>query len=458
MEAAGSQATTKAFYVIIATMLVYVKNKVEKSVIYINIMINKRNKVMEIQVNETDYCKLLIQASANQDEIQSKRTDVLAEFKPRKVSGFRPGHAPLDAIKMTFRKEIEEATKQKLVEAAYETARAEHNIRPFGHPHFTFVRLEGGKFSCEFALHKQPDFTLGTYKGFDIPKPTGMMPVDEFAQKMIQELREKNGNMRAYGEDDFIQMGDSVILDFTASVDGEACDDVKGEGKILTVGKIGIPGFSENILGMKSGETREFELFIQDSLDAKYTNKVMKFSVKLIIGSKIEVAPLDDTLATKIGLKDLNELVEKANAMASARVQELEKGTILDQVSRRLIENHDFKIPSWISLPEAQVIVRGNGGDWNQLTDEQKETCIQSAERSVKLSLILEKVRDEEPDTQLSSEELLKIAQANLAEHVKDPSAVMEQLYKTGQLPIFLGRIKDEYTLDFIVKTCNIVE
>jgi trigger factor len=413
---------------------------------------------MQITQTETDHCKLLIQVEADQNEIDDKRNEVITHFKTRNIKGFRPGHAPLDAVKIQFRKEIEGALQQKLAESAYEEAVSQHNIRPFGQPHFTFVRLEGGKFSCEFALHKQPDFELGTYKSFDIPKPTGIMPANELSQKMLQELREKNANTRAYGEDDFIQMNDNVILDFTASIDGVVLDDVKAEGKILTVGKIGIPGFSENILGMKPGETREFELFIQESLDPKYANKVMKFNVKLIMGSKVEPIALDDELARKVGLKDLNELVEKAGAMASNRVVELEKGAILDQISRRLIEGHDFKIPSWISLPEAQINVKNNQQDWSKLTDEQKEQCIQNAENSIKLSLVLEKVRDNEPDAQLSSEELLKIAQTNLAQHTADPGKVMEELYKNGHLPIFLNRIKDEYCLDFISKNCNIVE
>jgi FKBP-type peptidyl-prolyl cis-trans isomerase (trigger factor) len=144
--------------------------------------------------------------------------------------------------------------------------------------------------------------------------------------------------------------------------------------------------------------------------------------------------------------------------MANNRVKELEKSGIIDQITKRLIAGHDFKVPDWISVAEAQVNARNNNKDWASIQDNEKELFIKSAEDNIRLSLILDKIREDEPEAQLTQEELLKIALTNLQQHTQEPQKVFEELYKNGQLGLFLNRIKDEYTLDFLSKNCKIIE
>lgn len=416
-----------------------------------------------ISINETDYCKLLVQVEADENEIAEKRNEIITKFKQYPVKGFRKGKATNEAIKTYFKKEINNALTQQLADDAFQNTLFEKNVRPFGQPQFTQVKLDNNKFSCEFSLHKQPDFQLNQYKGFEIPKPAGVMAADELAAKMLQELRERNGATTAYGEDDFVQMGDSIIIDYSATIDGVPVAGLKAEGEVVSVGKIEVPGFSENVLGMKSGEQREFELNLKYSEDKtipsdQWEYKVIKFDVKIHMGSKIVPAGLDDAFAKQVGLNSLNVLMENVNTMALNRVKETEKAQIIDQISRRLIENHDFAIPTWISTAEARINAKNAGKDWNVISDSEKELYIKQSENSVKLSLVLEKIREEEPNCQLSNDELMKIAQSNISRHTTDPQKVFEELYKNGHLPIFLNRIKDEYALDAISKECTIVE
>ena len=284
------------------------------------------------------------------------------------------------------------------------------------------------------------------------------MSASDLAQKMLQELRDKNGTTAAYEENDVVQMGDNVIIDYQAFKDGEVLPDFKNAGELVSVGKIEIPGFSENILGMKAGETREFELFFDAKIKPEYNNQIIKFQVKVHMGSKITPAALDDNLAKTVGIDSLNILIENVNSMASNRIKELEKAQITDQIAKRLVSEHDFIVPSWISGAEAQINAKNAGKDWNVISDTEKLSYITMAENNIKLSLILEKVRENEIEAQLTQEELLKIAQANLQKHTREPQKVLEELYKNGQLGLFLNRIKNEYTLDFLSKNCQIIE
>lgn len=424
-----------------------------------------------IVVNEVEYCKVLVQYESDSDTVQTKKTEVINKFKGQKVPGFRPGHATVDAVKNHYRKEINDALKQELAEEAVHNVIFEKNIKPFGRPTFTYANLEdsylvniGGepalpKFRCEFSLHVQPEFVLGTYKEYEIPKASGVPQMEELAQRMLQELRTRHGETIPYGPDDFVQMGDTIIIDFSTLSDGQPVEGLSGTGEILNVGRINIPGFSESLLGMKAGESREFDLNMPDPyMKPELAGKSLHFEVKVSMGSKSEPAPLNDELAVKIGVETFDKLMENVNSTASARIKELESNHNMDQISRRLVEGHEFRIPAWISTAEAQVNAQNAKQDWDTISDQEKEKFIDMAEKSIKLSLILQKVRENEPDAQLTDEEVFTHAKENIAKFSPDPDKVMQDIFKNGHLPVLFNRIKDEYTLNFIEKTCKFVE
>jgi trigger factor len=418
---------------------------------------------MNITLTETEYCKLHIQYEAAPEEIATKKDDVIATFKDRPIPGFRKGkkgNVPLDAIKMHFRKQIDEQLTQQMAQKAVEDTVFEKKIKPFGYPMFSKVELKDDNFNCEFSLNKQPDFELGTYKEFEIPKPPVALTSEELCQQMIQELRDKNGDMTPYTENDIVQGKDTVVVDYSCFTVPENVPVPKltALGEVVAIDKINVPGFSENLFGMKIGDEREFILNVPESFGAEFGGNQLKFNVKLTMGSKINPAPLNDELATKVNLKTIDELIGMAKSTADTRIKELENTQINDQISNRLLENHNFIVPEWIALSEAQMQASTSKIDWNALSEAEKKIAIEGAEKSVRLSLILGRIRDEEPQSQLSEEEVFNIAKENISKYSPDPQKVFEELYANGHLQILFSRIRDIKTLEFIHSTCKIVE
>lgn len=433
---------------------------------------------MNISIEEVEYCKINIKYEASLEAIQNKKQEIVNKFKEQKVPGYRPGHATNDAVKQHYRKEINDYLKKELAEEAVHNVIVEKNIKPFGRPIFSSMNLDNGnllsfngepaspQFRCEFSLMVQPEFNLGSYKDFELPKPQSDSS-EVFSQKMLQELRVRHGQTIQYNPDDFVQMGDNVILDLKTFSNDQLINDMSGDGEILNVGRINIPGFSESILGMKPEETREFVLNMPDSYKEEFAGKPLRFEVKIIMGSKIEPAALDDDLAKKIGIETFDKLMDNITATATTRIKELNSSHNMDQISRRLIDNHDFKIPIWIATAEAQINARNAGKVWESvsykekteyLSDKEKEEYIDLAGKSIKLSLILQKIRENEPDAQLTDEEVFESAKQNIAKHSKEPEKVMTEIFKNGHLPLLFNRIRDEYALSFIEKTCKFVE
>lgn len=414
---------------------------------------------MQIEIKENEYCKLNVSYIEDLETVLQKTNEVTNKFKGMNVPGFRPGKAPLDAIMVHYRKHINQELKRELAENAYYNVLTEKNIKPFGKPMFSSAELNSNIFKCEFEVLKKPEFELSKYKEFEIPKPSTEMSTEVFAQKTIEELRIKFGEIVPFTSEDFTQMNDNVIIDCSAKADGKEIDSLHIDGELLTIGSTPIDGFDENILGMKIEETRTFTIKAPDNSQPDLVGKDIEFTVHLKNGTKITPAALDDAFAEKVGFKNFNDLTTNVNIMASNRLSLLEKSKIADQAIKNVVANHQIQVPNWLGLAEAKVLAQNLKIDWEKMDNSQREQLLAKAENNVRLSLVLEKIRENEPDAQLTDEEALTTIKKQLQDtHGKNSQELYSNMLKGGYLPILISRIRDEHTIDFIAKTCTIID
>lgn len=415
---------------------------------------------MQIDITELEPCKLSIHYEANALEIMDKRAEVQNLFKKAPVPGFRPGKATLDAIKMHYRQQIDESLKRALAEDAYHNTLFEKKIRPHGAPRFNTLLLDGGKFTCEFDIFTKPDFALADWKGMEIPKPHDPKSAEEITELMMQELRVRFGEISPYSDTDFVQNGDNIIIDYVGSLDGEKIDSLSAEGEMLTVGKGQLEGFDSNLLGMVAGETREFDFRAPEGGLPSLSGKLVHFKVTLSTGTKTVPCPLDDELAKKVGKNTFAEVKELCSQAAFGRAATAFKASVHEAVAKKLVGDNILDVPNWMALSEAQYLAQQSQLDWNTMSDPDKEKFLDMATQNVKLSLILDKIREGEPESQLTDQEVFEIIKQNLA-HTKVQGSlddIMQQMNRTGYLQILFSRIRDEHTMDFLSKSIVIVE
>lgn len=415
---------------------------------------------MQIEVKELDYCKLMVHYKSDPEEILNKRGDVLNAFKKAPVPGFRPGKASTDAIKIHYREQIEESLKRALAEDAYHNTIFEKKLKPHGAPRFNSVLMLDGKFSCEFELFTKPDFELAQYKGMEIPKPHQETSELELTEKLLQDLRVRHGEVEPYSENHFVQNGDNIIIDYEGALDGVKVDNLSSVGEMLTVGSSPFPEFDQSLYGMRVGETRTFNLVVPSSGLPSLIGKTITFTVTLTMGSRANLHPLDDSLARKVGKETLDELRELARGAATSNFANMERTSVNNAITNRLVNDNNFIVPHWLALSEAQYLAHTAKLDWNTMQDLDKERFISMANNNVKLSIILEKIRDNEPDAQMTDREIFDIIRNNL---LKNQSAEkvdesIKEMNKTGYLKILFARVKDEATLDFVLKNTKFLE
>jgi len=415
---------------------------------------------MQIDIKELEPCKLTIHYETGAEDILNKRGEVLQHFKKAPVPGFRPGKASLDAIKFHYKHQIEESLKRAMAEDAYHNTLFEKKLRPHGAPRFNTILLADGKFICDFDLNIKPEFELASYQNLEIVKPHEPEDVVEVTEKMLQELRVRFGEVTPYVEGDFVQYSDNVIVDYDGFVDGAKVDALCGQGEMFTIGSSQLVAFDDNLLGMGLGEIRQFSLVVPENGLPSMVGKTVEFSVTLNMGSKTIPSPLNDELAAKLGKNDFAELREFVHGAAQAKVTNKFKSLLNEAICHKLVDSNKVNVPNWLALSEAQYLAHNAKLEWTTVADVDKEKYLEMGEKNVKLSLILDRIRDTEPEAQLTDQEVFETIKQNIINSKVQSSFddVIKEMNRTGYLQVLMSRLRDEFTLDYIGKSVRIVE
>ena len=410
---------------------------------------------MEVQVNEVDYCKLEVQYSADPDVVESKRDEVMQSLKKIKIPGFRKGKAPESAIKMKMSKEIATTVIEHMKAQAYDDVVFETEIKPIAYPQFEDVNISGNNFSCKLSLIKKPDFELKDYV-YEINAPEQTIDVEEEAEGTLNNIALKLGDIQPYGDDDFVEKGDQVSISFDANIDGESFEGSSSEGMLYVVGTNAVPGFDDNLQGMSAGEERTFEVQFPEG-SGEVSGKTAEFTVNVHMGTKKVACEINDEMAVKCGEENLEALKEKVNKIAKSRVEQDKQLKIRQDLIVKLVEDNDFRVPDVLAELEAQSLAMQNGIDYRQLKDEEKSIFADRAAKSVRLSLILDTIREKEPDAVLSDAEAKRGLAQRAEMNGKDPHQFLVEASKNGSILGMLSALKDEYTVQWLVDKANVI-
>jgi trigger factor len=414
---------------------------------------------MEIQVQEIEPCKLTVIYNASALEVLDKKAVVIQAFKKAPVPGFRKGKATLEALSYHYKDQIQDALKRALAEDAYHNTLFEKKYKPHGSPYFKSYMIHEGKFTCTFDMAVKPEFELAPYKNLEIVKPHEKSAINE-AERLLQELRVRFGTTESFKEDDFVQENDDLVVDYEAFIDSEKIDSLSAQSEILTAGKNLLPDFDSNLYGMKLKETKEFNIKAPEDGLPSFAGKTISFKLTLNQANKKTPLPLNDELAIKLGRKDLEELKTHAHNQAAQMIVEQTKSQLQNNFCEKLVESNTINVPEWMSISEAKYLAHNSKLEWDKCPNEDKEKFISLANRNVKLSLILEKIREVEPEAQLSEQEVFEIVKQSMLK-TKPDCNVMEELQRinqTGQLQYLMVKIRDEYALDACLKYAKIIE
>ena len=268
------------------------------------------------------------------------------------VQGFRKGKAPMSIVEKFYGEGVffEDAVNT-LFPDAFEAAVKEHDLDTVARPEIDVEEIGKGKNLVIIAdVAVKPEITLGEYKNLTVEK-TDSEVSDEEVEKEIEAMREQNARFVTV-EDREVKEKDMLLIDFNGKVDGVEFEGGQAENYSIIVGSnTFIPGFEEQLVGMKLNEEKDLSVKFPEEYHAEnLAGKDAVFTVKVNEIKEKELPELDDEFA-----KDVSEFdtLEDLKADAKAKLQKTK-----DEYADRELENKLVKMAAenaTVEIPEAMI-------------------------------------------------------------------------------------------------------
>jgi len=272
-----------------------------------------------------------------------------------KVPGFRKGKAPRAIFERYFgRKSLLEEAIEKLVPEAYEKAIKEQAIEPIARPQIEVTQTEPLVFKAIVPL--KPKVKLGDYHSLRLT-PESVSVNDGDVNTVIEALRHRHATWEPV--DRPVQLADSVVMDIWSNIDSQPFINQKGlQYQVLK--DVPFPGFSDQIVGMKKDEEKEFKLKLPaDYPRSEVAGKEPQFKVR-VDEIKQEILPeLNDDFAKQVNpeVKDLAELREKILADLKARAEERARIEFEEKVIDAVVAQAQVEFPPVLIEKEVQHLI-----------------------------------------------------------------------------------------------------
>jgi trigger factor len=387
---------------------------------------------------------------AVQKEIDSRIKQLAKNVK---MPGFRPGKVPLKMVAQQYAGQVEaEVLSDKVGREFFDISRAE-NLKVAGSPRFASkdgeqALADAYAFDATFEIY--PEVKLGDIATAEISRTTTEIADPEIdrtldilrKQRVHYHVRGEAGEHGDGGEDLAAKDGDRVTVDFVGKLDGTpfaggTAEDfvfVLGEGRML-------PEFEKATLGLKVGETRDFDLqFPEDYHGKDVAGKTAQFTITL---KKIEWAHLpeiDAEFAKSLGIADgdltkmRGEIKDNLEREAKRRTQALLKNQVMDA----LLKISELEVPKALVEQDQERLVEMARRDLEQRgvpnarqAPIPAEMFHEQAERRVKLGLVLAEVVQQN-ELQAKPEQI-RAEVDEFAKSYEDPKEVVRWYYSDKQ-------------------------
>lgn len=348
------------------------------------------------------------------------------------VPGFRKGKAPRKMIERVYGAGVfYEDAANIVIPKAYDENVKEVEETIVSRPQIDITQIEAGKpfiFTAEVAL--KPEVILGEYKGVEVEAE----PVVVTDEEVTREIdRERESNSRVIDIDDRpVEDGDMIRLNFDGSVDGAAFEGGKAEDYSLTIGSGSfIPGFEEQLIGMKAGEEKDVRVTFPEDYHAEdLKGKEAVFACKVNAIQRKELPEADDEFAQDVSEFDTLEeykqdivrrLTEEKEAAARrakenavvAKIGEnaqidIPEAMVADQVSRMMDDFANRMQYQGITMEQYMQIT---GMDREKLAQQMRPEAMTRIRNSLVLEAVAAAENIEISDERVS-EEIAKMAES----------------------------------------------
>jgi trigger factor len=258
---------------------------------------------MQVSVEKTSELSRKMTVSVPESVVQEKMDERLKSLaREVKIHGFRPGKVPQSVVQKMYGDKVRDEIAGDLIQATYYDALQSESLRPAGYPHIEHADDEEGfRYTAVFEVY--PEIVLEGLDQLEVIRPIATVnevDVDDIIEKLREQKKEWAIVDRA------AQTGDRVTINFSGVAEEENFTDGKVENYAVEIGtnKM-IPGFEDELLGLKADDSKSFELtFPADYGNDKLAGKTAQFTVDVVTVETASLPEIDEAFIQAYGIEE----------------------------------------------------------------------------------------------------------------------------------------------------------
>jgi trigger factor len=389
--------------------------------------------------------------------------------KQVRIPGFRPGKAPARVLESRLgRGVVLDEVVNEAIPAKYLEAVNGGEIRTLGRPEYEVTKIEDGEtlsFSAEVDV--RPDFTLPAFGELAV-SVDDVSFAEADVDTQLDELRARFGTLT--GVQRPVQTGDFVVIDLSATVDGEPVEDASTTGLSYEVGSGElVDGIDEALVGVEAGGTATFTTQL---LAGEYAGRDAEVTVTVQSVKERELPAADDDFAQLASEFDtLDELRDDLRERLG-RVQKMQQAVqARDKVLEALLATTEVPLPD--AVVESEVEVRKHDAvhsfdhdeakfaEWlaeqGQTSEEFDAEVREAAEKAVKTQLVLDSIADAE-NVNVSENELTERIMYQAQRFGVSPDEYVQRAQQSGQLGAIFADVRRGKALASVVRQATVTD
>ena len=398
---------------------------------------------MNVNVEKLAGNKALISVELTNEEFsvyyEEELTKLLANAE---LKGFRKGKVPRSMYLKKFGEGqiIQNAVDQAISKTYYQAVR-DLSVAVIDDPKIDIDFEKLGekilKYTAEVDVY--PEAELGQYFGVEVEKDSTDVNEEDINQYINRELKSKSD--LEVVEEGALENGNTAVFDFEGFVDGVAFEGGKAENYSLEIGSGQfIPGFEEQMLGMKPEEERTITVTFPENYQAEnLKGKAADFKIKLHEIKKRVLPELTDEFIKELEIPDVtsvDQYKEYISNKLKSEKQEASDNKYEHDVITIVCDNAKVDIPDVLierriesMMKQEESRAKGYGISFEQLLQYQGTTIEQyremmtpSAKFEVLKEIVLNKIIEvenitlEDKDYVKGYEEIAKLYNQDVAQ------------------------------------------
>lgn len=303
---------------------------------------------MEYSIQKLSKSKVEIAINVTKEEWAE---DVKQAYEKNKykysLEGFRKGKVPMNVLINRFGKEFlyEDALDETLSKHYSEIIKND-NLEVVGDPDVDLKEVSEDGLKAIITVAVKPEFTLGQYKGLTFKKDSVKVTAKEVQAVIDRELNNRARLVeKTEGE---VVKGDTVVLDYSGSIDGVKFEGGTAEKQRLEIGSGAfIPGFEDQLIGMKAGESKDITVTFPKDYTEDLAGKEAVFAITVHEIHSKELPVLDDEFVKDID-DELNTVAEwkaRINKELAPKKEENAEAKLENDMIDAIVKNTEIEIP-----------------------------------------------------------------------------------------------------------------